>query len=230
MIRVSVAVMDMDRAFEELVSNFLVQCRDQGREDLRSFSRSGTLEGVITDSARSIRPDGSKHPHQWRIPRTVLDDARDRLLPLQGAIAAARNFDDLHQRVERAIQPIRGVGALLVYDVASRIGAFLGLEPDAVYLHRGTRDGARLLNHRGRTVAVAALPRAFHCLTAAEIEDCLCLYKGRIHEIVTGQHAVVSKRSSAACGGWATQGSACGRGDPKMVVARSTFGSPSAAP
>jgi hypothetical protein len=216
--------MSMDNAFEDLVRHFLAHCRDEGREDLRGFSRSGTVEGVIADAARSIRPDGSKHPHQWRVPRAVLDDACDHLLPLQGAIVAARDFDDLHQAVERAILPIHGVGDLLVYDVATRIGAFLGLKPDVVYLHRGTRDGARSLGHRGRTVAVSALPRAFHRLTAAEIEDCLCLYKGRIHEIVTDHHAGAHERSSAACGERATRRAGCAGGGSRMVVDRPACG------
>ena len=40
------------------------------------------------------------------------------------------------------------LGELTVYDVAHRIGAYLQLEPDVVYLHRGTRIGARYLGLR----------------------------------------------------------------------------------
>jgi hypothetical protein len=58
-----------------------------------------------------------------------------------------------------------------------------GLDQDtASHLHTADEDadarvGARALNLGGNIVAVAALPRAFWRLSAAEIEDCLCIYK-----------------------------------------------------
>jgi hypothetical protein len=54
-----------------------------------------------------------------------------------------------------------------------------------VYLHSGTRDGARALGlGRGRdTLRKHELPREFEELTAAEIEDCLCIYKDALKSI-----------------------------------------------
>lgn len=62
-----------------------------------------------------------------------------------------------------------------MYDVAHRIVAYLGLEPEHVYLHRGTRVGARALGlGRGRQwIDLAELPDEFGRLTLAETEDCL---------------------------------------------------------
>src|SRR6201999_1883381 len=37
-----------------------------------------------------------------------------------------------------------------------------------------------ILGFKGRTLDPRALPLAFARLTAAEIEDCLCIYKGRL--------------------------------------------------
>ena len=37
------------------------------------------------------------------------------------------------------------MGELVVYDTALRIGARFGLEPEKVYVHRGTREGVRKL-------------------------------------------------------------------------------------
>jgi hypothetical protein len=67
----------------------------------------------------------------------------------------------------------------MVYDTALRIGAKLGLEPDVVYLHRGTRSGVKVLGmDAGRPfVRPDELPDELRVLRPHEIEDCLCIYK-----------------------------------------------------
>ena len=63
-----------------------------------------------------------------------------------------------------------------MYDVAFRIGSFLGIEPDLVYLHAGTRKGARLLGVRGKVARVEAFPYALRQLQPWQLEDFLCRY------------------------------------------------------
>ena len=60
--------------------------------------------------------------------------------------------------------------------------AHLGLAPERVYLHAGTREGARALGlGRGRdALDLDELPGEFGSLTPAEAEDCLCIYKEAI--------------------------------------------------
>jgi hypothetical protein len=41
--------------------------------------------------------------------------------------------------VKREIGSVHGIGKLMVYDIAHRIGAYLGKPPTLVYSHRGTR-------------------------------------------------------------------------------------------
>jgi hypothetical protein len=55
-----------------------------------------------------------------------------------GKLKKAKSFAELHHIVAKEIGPIRGIGDLAVYDIAHRIGAYLGREPEAVYLHAGT--------------------------------------------------------------------------------------------
>jgi len=43
--------------------------------------------------------------------------------------------------VKREIGSVHGMGKLLVYDIAHRIGAYFGKSPALVYLHRGTKKG-----------------------------------------------------------------------------------------
>jgi hypothetical protein len=84
--------------------------------------------------------------------------------------------------VRERIGGVPGIGALTVYDIAHHLGAFLKLEPDAVYLHAGTAAGAKALGHlhTAETLALADLPPEFSRLRPYEIEDCLCIYK---HEL-----------------------------------------------
>jgi hypothetical protein len=49
------------------------------------------------------------------------------------------SFDELFQMVDNAIGGIHGIGPLTVYDTACRIGEYLNLKPEKIYLHAGTR-------------------------------------------------------------------------------------------
>lgn len=66
-----------------------------------------------------------------------------------------------------------------MYDGTTSISAHLGLNPDRIYLHSGTDQGAKaILRIRNRkTMNRSELPAAFMRLRCCEIEDCLCIYK-----------------------------------------------------
>lgn len=84
---------------------------------------------------------------------------------------------------------------LYVYDAAFRIGAFRGLAPRRVYLHAGTRAGARKLGlaTRGRLHVEAREVEAeapeFAELSEAEMEDVLCIYKDKLRDQKAGTAA-----------------------------------------
>ena len=67
-----------------------------------------------------------------------------------------------------------------MYDIAHRVGAHFGKTPQLIYLHAGTRIGARVFNISGDAFDPKELPRAFRRLIPAEIEDCLCIYKDEL--------------------------------------------------
>jgi hypothetical protein len=71
----------------------------------------------------------------------------------------------------------------MVYDTALRIGAYLHLKPELVYLHAGTRIGARNLgfDSSAEFIATRNFPDEFRCLSASEIEDVLCIYKDELN-------------------------------------------------
>jgi hypothetical protein len=93
-----------------------------------------------------------------------------------------RSFHELYGIVRDRIGGIRGVGELTVYDTALRIGGKLGLEPDRVYLHSGTRVGARNLglNWRAAFLQVSDLPAKLRVLKPREVEDLLCVFKDEL--------------------------------------------------
>lgn len=90
------------------------------------------------------------------------------------------SFDELHTLVGDLVRPIPGIGELTVYDISQRIGSRFDLEPERVYLHSGTRVGARELGFDGRraSIEVAELPEELTVrLRPRELEDLLCIYK-----------------------------------------------------
>lgn len=122
-----------------------------------------------------------RFPHQWRLTQDSLQNATDKLFDAIRRIQSCRSFDKLIEIVESTAGTVDGIGELYVYDTALRIGAHLRICPNEVFLHRGTRDGARALglNVRRRSIPLAELPREFRKLPAREVEHILCIYKKR---------------------------------------------------
>ncbi len=163
-----------------IVDDYIRRFRRHARAEMRFYAGQPTLADAVRVAAGCVRADGKRHPHQYRIPAASLQKAVRRLQRVD--LAAAETFDELHELIADAIADVYMLGPLTVYDIAHRLGAFLDREPTRVYLHRGTRDGARALDlGRGRlALDLDELPREFHRLTAAEAEDCLCIYKAQI--------------------------------------------------
>lgn len=165
---------------EEIVSDYIREYRDDALAEMDTFRRERSRASAIRRAALCEFPDGKRHPHQYLIPQRLLELAEVRLQAAARRLAGAADFDALHEIVAREIGSVHGIGRLMVYDIAHRIGAYLGKVPTLVYLHRGTKEGAAVLGFRGVTLDPAVLPSAFSRLTPAEIEDCLCIYKDEL--------------------------------------------------
>lgn len=163
------------QSYAAVVRAYIRDYRDEARRERRYYAVQRSLVEAVQIAALSKLPSGKRHPHQRRIPRTVLQRAADALATEN--VAAVATFDELHETVRATIGHFHGIGELTVYDVANRVGAYLGLEPNLVYLHAGTRKGAYALGVRGATVRKGELPKEFSRLCPSEIEDCLCIYK-----------------------------------------------------
>ena len=174
---------DRPATISGVVARYISVCRPRSRCELKYFRRMADIDELI--ERVWTKPNGKRHGHQSRIAADALRKARARLRKCK--YNGIRTFDELHSLVEETIGGIPGIGELTVYDTALRIGAFLRPSrlPRRVYLHAGTRAGARALGIDGdRTVIkVGELPKVFRRLRAHEIEDCLCIYADDLKRI-----------------------------------------------
>jgi hypothetical protein len=160
-------------SLDGIVSEFIRKYRACARDFSEECKNQPSLAAAISNA---VRPGGHKHAHQYRIRSSLLNEAERRLQDVKVELTRAADFDGLHDTIERSIGSMHGIGPLTVYDVAHRIGAFVGKDPVLVYLHRGTKQGAAHLGFKGRAfLDPRELPSAFARLSAAEIEDCLCI-------------------------------------------------------
>jgi hypothetical protein len=176
-----------------IANEYISQKRPYAKAELDWFRRQPSLESAIDFAARAIMSNGKRHSHQYRIKRTAIGAARQVLLANSSAIGQSRNFDDLFVLISAMLKPIAGIGELYVYDTCLRIGARMNLSPQRVYLHAGTRTGARALGFKAKTNAldVTLFPTEFSELEPHEIEDVLCIFKdylitGNVRDLEAG--------------------------------------------
>jgi len=163
----------------QLLQDYDTRHRPKRQDELDWFSTQTTFRGAIRAVARAEGRRGERLDHQRRIRRDAVPEAELVLMKCASLLRRATSFDALLQVIEIAIRPIFGIGELYCYDAALRLGCYLGLAPEYVYLHAGTRKGARAFaTLRGK---IPRLPReAFPELrdrSASEIENILCVYE-----------------------------------------------------
>lgn len=138
------------------------------------------LVNAIEVAAKAIDGQNKIHSHQRRVGRIKLNAFADQLKLKERKISKAKTFDDLLSIIEKI--NCERIADLTKYDTATRIGSYLNIFPDRIYLHTGTRVGAKNLlgNVNGKKfITLGELPTEFknHDLTASEFEDILCIFK-----------------------------------------------------
>jgi hypothetical protein len=181
-------------SLENIVADYMNRYRERAVKELRWFAILRTLEDAVSVAALATGPSGKRLSHQRRIKEPPLAKRCRRLLASLPRLRQARSFEQLHQIVGSQIRSVPGIGERTVYDTALRIGAKLRLEPNTVFLHAGTRLGARMLglDVSHEFIPVEKVPRALRRLRAREIEDVLCIYKDRFV-------GLASPRTQSAC-------------------------------
>jgi len=137
---------------DRIVDDYIRDYRHRARAEMRFFKIQRSPSKAIRKAALCILPSGKRHPHQRRIPKALLEKAEARLQAVGRKLENASDFAALYDLVKQQIGGMKGIGELTVYDMAHRLGAYFRKTPEHVYLHGGTRTGARAFGMTGDLV------------------------------------------------------------------------------
>lgn len=163
----------------QIAKHYKINFKDEANHELEQFQNAKSLAAVIDTADRAVDFNGNRFGHQWRLTNNALSLAHSELKKSLKKFNACKNFDELLRLVESTAGRVFGIGELYNYDTSLRIGAYLGLFPEQVYLHRGVREGARKLgiNTRRRSIPIEEFPIEFRMIDAKDLEDIVCIYK-----------------------------------------------------
>ncbi|MCB0164248.1 MAG: hypothetical protein KDI79_08490 [Anaerolineae bacterium] len=166
-------------ALKRLVKVYIWQRRTNSQVWDDYFRNLPDLQSAIRRAALALGPDNKVHPHQQLIKKTVRQQVADCLVKKEATLRICKDFEEIMAIVTRCGK--HGFGKLAIYDTAQRIGERLGISPERVYLHRGTKTGAKNLGldtSRGYLLK-DELPEPLQELEPDEIESFLCIFKDK---------------------------------------------------
>ena len=172
-------------SLQMIVNDYVQHYRKRAAEELNFYRSIESLSEVIRVAANAVTADSKRHDHQRRIPGGALARFARALLAIEDRIETAKSFSTLHNVIKDAASELKHIGRLTVYDTALRIGIKLGLDPDHVYLHAGTREGAKFFNvdTKEEHLPKSSFPVELDKLEPYEIEDLLCIYKDELQHL-----------------------------------------------
>lgn len=175
-------------SWETIIRAYKLRNRPHKQTELNWFRRQPSLEAAISVAAkaetepRDGKERGLRYSHQRRITRKAIQEANRLLLETHDELQTCKSFHELWVLIRKTLEPAVGIGELYIYDTALRIGAYLNLLPDRVYLHAGTRAGANafgFVTKQKEWLNLDELPNILRELLAHEVEDILCIYKDK---------------------------------------------------
>ena len=177
-IRACESVDNTARNLGSLVADFREHYKPDSAQQLRFFRTMPSMGLAIHHVAMAIDGNDRCFDHQFHIVQPARRRAKTVLTQSEARILACRSFHELHSLFVELLSPIKGLGEMYIYDASLRMGAYVKLRPDFVYLHRGTRWGAKALglNVRRPYIEKRELPGVLHTLSADDLESFLCIY------------------------------------------------------
>ena len=179
------------KPLSELMSEWKKEYRPDLFDLLNGYRTSAFPDALKAASRGEYPPNGKKagkrHPHQWRILNAAIEQWSKRLAKNQARIRSFRGhaFEELFGFLDKQARSISGIGPLMVYDTALRIGANIGCLPkDRIYLHAHATIPTI---HKCR-ITKSELPKelkALGTLKAYEIEHFLCVYHEQVKELMS---------------------------------------------
>ena len=142
--------------------------------------KQNSLTDAIKIAVLSRDIYNKKHKHQYRIENTQLLMFLEKISSLEHKIQNINKFDELLNLIVR--EKIIGIGPLALYDIALRIGYYIKIKPDLIYLHAGAKTGAN--NFFARKIKNKYLSKdefvskvdEFKNFSCEEIEAFLCIH------------------------------------------------------
>lgn len=177
-----------------IVEDFQWRYVDRKKTDqvIAYCAEADSLQVAVQRAVEARDALGKHHNHQSKVDITARRLFGRRIVNRmqRGALDLA-DFDTLHDSIDD-IKPY-GIGPVTVYDVAVRIGAYLGIEPKSVYMHAGVRQGLATLEaaigwltpdeysrkpaYKHERVPLSWFPKPLRGLRADDVEDILCTYR-----------------------------------------------------
>jgi len=161
-------------------------------------AKATSFEEAVWIACESRRRSGKMHSHQTKVTKDARRALGHGMIDLWSSFPDALDaitFDKFHDDIWD-IRP-QGIGPLTVYDVAVRVGAYLGIEPKSLYLHTGARQGWDAMWGERRDAGVYDgrvspnyWPPALLQLSADMAEDFLCTYRDALKGIRRNQYGV----------------------------------------
>ncbi|MES2517626.1 MAG: hypothetical protein V4585_05940 [Bacteroidota bacterium] len=172
---------------ERIIKNYQSNGRKQVDNHVSYCVGQTNLKNAIEVAAKAVDENNKTHFHQRRVGRTELNIFAEKLVLFEEEVNAVTTFDEIFDIVKKA--HTEGVNELAFFDTAFRIGSFLKIFPDKIYLTSGTRIGAEHLlgSLSGKTFLLPEeLPIPFQLLnlTVADIEDILYTYRDELEYCV----------------------------------------------
>lgn len=163
--------------FQEIIDDYY-KCHQQNLNDeLEDFSSLTDIKTVLERVAHCKKKNGKRFSHQCRIMGSACQQSQDKLFQL--SFDHINDFQSLYDLLTEHLLPIYGIGRLYVYDATLRLGSYLNLMPEKIYLHAGTLIGARNLNldiSKGYLES-HELPQPLQHINPIFVEAILCIYK-----------------------------------------------------
>ena len=165
-----------------IVRKYIEKVRPLAQDELDWFRSQSSLSTAVKKAGLAINRKNKRYSHQRRIRKGILPLAENILTSNLKAIDRCSNFDELFNLIDDLLRFVDGIGELYIYDTSLRIGAKLNLLPEKVYLHTGTRDGAKALgfDSKAKFIELSDFPVEFQVLKPHEIEDVLCIFKDKL--------------------------------------------------
>jgi len=149
------------------------------RDNIPEYCAEAHTAGMaLRRAVRSKRPNGKMHNHQSKVSK-ALPALEARLQESLPSLVKCETFGQLYAAIDLRATP--GIGPMTIYDVSVRFGAWLGLKPDSIYIHAGTKAGLKALGVDTRgwwmSYSMELLPAVLRNKDADEVEDFLCTYR-----------------------------------------------------